>query len=79
MKVAKLLKKEGVRAVLDRFNSDLKLIRKYLKLECQLKDSKDLSPIMKDFKENMREKIQEHPEFPRYKVLLREILEKFGG
>lgn len=79
MKVAELLKKEGIRAVLNRFNSDLKTIRKFLKVECGLEKGKDLSPIMREFKANIKEMIQESPEYPRYKMLLREILEKTGG
>lgn len=79
MKVAELLKKEGIRTILKRFDSDLKAIRTFLKVECGLDKSKDLSPIMREFKANIKELTQESPEYPRYKMLLREILEKTGG
>lgn len=79
MKVAELLKKEAIRAILKRFDSDLKAIRTFLKVECGLDKSKDLSPIMREFKANIKELTQERPEYPRYKMLLREILEKTGG
>lgn len=79
MKVAELLKKEGIRTILKRFDSDLKAIRTFLKVECGLDKSKDLSPIMREFKANIIELTQESPEYPRYKMLLREILEKTGG
>jgi hypothetical protein len=79
MKVAELLKKEGIRAVLNRFNSDLKAIRTFLKVECGLDKGKDLSPMMREFKANIKELTQERSEYPRYRMLLQEILEKTGG
>ena len=78
MKIQKFLKKVGMRVILSRFDDDVKVIRKMLKLECEFYSPSTLNTVIATFKEELKEKISENKNFFRYQKIVQELIKKIG-
>lgn len=78
MKIQKFLKKVGMRVILSRFDDDVKVIRKMLKLECEFSSPSTLNTVIATFKEELKEKISENRNFFRYQKIVRDLINKIG-
>ncbi|MBS6553417.1 MAG: hypothetical protein KH321_05700 [Clostridium sp.] len=71
MKVSELIKKEGIEHILKKCNFNLKYVRTFLKLECQLPQNADLTIVMRKFKNALSQKTTSNQQ-----ILLSEINQK---
>lgn len=78
MKIQKFLKKVGMRVILSRFDDDVKVIRKMLKLECEFYSPSTLNTVIATFKEELKEKISENRNFFRYQKIVQDLIKKIG-
>lgn len=78
MKIQKLLKNVGMRAILTRFDDDINVVRKMLKLECEFASPSTLNTVIASFKEELKEKISENRNFFRYQKIVQDLIKKIG-
>lgn len=78
MKIQKFLKKVGIRAILNRFDDDVKVIRKMLKIECEFSSPSTLNTVIATFKGELKEKISENKNFFRYQKIVQDLIKKIG-
>lgn len=78
MKIQKFLKKVGMRAILSRFDNDVKVIRTMLKIECEFSSPSTLNTVISSFKEELKEKVSKNRNFFRYQKIVRDLINKIG-
>lgn len=78
MKIQKFLKKVGMRTILSRFDDDVKVIRKMLKLECEFSSPSTINTVIASFKEELKEKISKNKNFFRYQKIVQDLIKKIG-
>ena len=78
MKLKKIFKKLGMRAILSRIYYDVKVIRKMLKIECEFSSPSTLNTVIATFKEELKEKISENRNFFRYQKIVQDLIKKIG-
>lgn len=78
MKIQKFLKKVGMRAILSRFDNDVKVIRTMLKIECEFSSPSTLNTVIATFKGELKEKISENKNFFRYQKIVQDLIKKIG-
>lgn len=71
MKVSELIKKEGIESILKKCDFNLKEVKIFLKLECQLPQNTDLTIVMRKFKNALKQKTTSNQQ-----ILLSEINQK---
>ena len=67
-----------MRVILSRFDDDVKVIRKMLKLECEFYSPSTLNTVIATFKEELKEKISENRNFFRYQKIVQDLIKKIG-